>query len=328
LSETPTDLKRFQPYVSVVVPVYNGRDTIAECIESLLAQDYPADRYEIIVVDNDSTDGTAEVVRTYPVQLLFEEKPSADAARNAGIRHARGEIVAFTDADCVADSHWLGQLVQHFVNEDVVGVAGKTAPFASESLVAEFLGSIIRHVNPDADEPLAMSGLNVAYRKQSLLDVGLFNDDLLGAGPGDIDLSWRIQVHTGGRAMYDPKAIVFHKYRNTVKALFKQCHRYGYSEMAFTTLHKGQSYHRRTPRYQLTYMLRQMWALMTYVRSALYRTITWPIHRRDRKYLLWPLLWLVAEGGNLTGKLQGLVATRWFRRNPYSNVSHVEQAQR
>ena len=100
------------PFISVVVPVYNEADDIEELILSLLALDYPADRHEIIIIDNGSTDNTLQIIKKYPVTLLEErEKRGASAARNKGIRQAKGEIIAFIDADCVATSDWLKKLV-------------------------------------------------------------------------------------------------------------------------------------------------------------------------------------------------------------------------
>lgn len=91
------------PFVSVIVPVYNSEDMIGECIEALLDQDYPKDRYEVIIVDNDSTDGTAEVIKRYPVKYVLEaEVHTSYAVENAGIRHARREAFGFCAAGHVA----------------------------------------------------------------------------------------------------------------------------------------------------------------------------------------------------------------------------------
>src|SRR5262245_56398582 len=88
------------PSVSVIVPVYNGAQSIGNCIESLLKQDYP--NYDIIVVNNNSTDNTVEIVRKYPVRLVFCLERGPAAARNAGINTSTADIIAFTDADCLA----------------------------------------------------------------------------------------------------------------------------------------------------------------------------------------------------------------------------------
>ena len=114
------------PFVSVVVPVFNGVRTIEELLTSLLALDYPVDRYEIIIVDNGSTDDTRQIVERYPVTLLEErEIRGAAAARNKGIMHARGDIIAFTDADCVADRNWLKMLVTAHQDPTIGAFAGE-----------------------------------------------------------------------------------------------------------------------------------------------------------------------------------------------------------
>jgi glycosyltransferase involved in cell wall biosynthesis len=115
-----------QPFVSVVIPVYNGADTIEELLLSLLAQNYPGDRYEIIVVDNGSRDNTCEIVGKYLVTLLKEwEKRGAAAARNKGIREAQGDIIAFIDADCVADRNWLRIVVADHQDSSIGAFVGE-----------------------------------------------------------------------------------------------------------------------------------------------------------------------------------------------------------
>lgn len=102
------------PFVSVVVPLYNEEQWIEECIRALLGQDYPADRYEILVVDNNSTDQSAERAARFPrVRLLHEPQQGDYAARNRGIRESRGEILAFTDSDTAPGPEWLRSIVAH-----------------------------------------------------------------------------------------------------------------------------------------------------------------------------------------------------------------------
>ena len=96
---------------SVVVPFYNAEQFIERCVRALLEQAYPADRYEILMVDNGSTDSSASIVGKFGrVRLLKEPEQGSYAARNRGIREARGSIVAFTDPDCVPREDWLAQI--------------------------------------------------------------------------------------------------------------------------------------------------------------------------------------------------------------------------
>ena len=96
------------PTVSVIVPAYNAEKNIANLIESLLNLDYPSELLEIIIVDNNSKDQTKEIAKQYPVKLLEEKNiQSSYAARNLGIKAAKGDILAFTDVDCIVDAQWI-----------------------------------------------------------------------------------------------------------------------------------------------------------------------------------------------------------------------------
>jgi cellulose synthase/poly-beta-1,6-N-acetylglucosamine synthase-like glycosyltransferase len=311
-----------QPFVSVVVAFHFGRGMLRPCVESLLSQDYPKDRYEVIFVDNGSTDGTDAIVAEYAVRLVYErELKTAYAGLNVGIRGARGEIVAITGADCVADPLWLRELARSFAAEDIIGVAGPIAPFLPTNLVGEFLELVTGRRSAVGNELLAVPTGNVAYRRRALVDVGLFSEQWPGGA--DIDLSWRIQARTGGRIVFNDQAVVFHRYRTEVRGLFRQFRRYGLNEMVLAAAHRGQAYHQRTLGYHLKWMLRQVGALFTYASAFLRRCLTWPWRRYTKRELLWPLLWLVAEGGSLLGKLEGLVATRFLTRNPFPSRADI-----
>lgn len=97
--------------VSVVIPVYNGGEALAECLRALAAQTLPAEDYQVIVVDDGSTDGSAEAAKRFGARLLRQTNQGAASARNRGLRESRAEWVAFTDADCVPSREWLGRLL-------------------------------------------------------------------------------------------------------------------------------------------------------------------------------------------------------------------------
>jgi glycosyltransferase involved in cell wall biosynthesis len=112
--------------VSVIVPFYNAEKHLEKCIKAILAQSYPASRYEIIMVDNNSTDNSAALIARYPrIKLLFERKQGAYAARNRGVAAAKGDILAFTDADCVPARDWLQEMVRSLSAPGIALVQGR-----------------------------------------------------------------------------------------------------------------------------------------------------------------------------------------------------------
>ena len=119
------DAERAEIDVSVVVPFFNAERHIEDCAQALLAQNYPSTRYEIIMVDNNSTDRSAELVRKYPqIQLLAEQKQGSYAARNRGVAAAKGVIIAFTDADCVPSPGWLRRIMETMCSPEVEIIQG------------------------------------------------------------------------------------------------------------------------------------------------------------------------------------------------------------
>src|SRR5881628_2239659 len=97
--------------ISVVVPFYNEQRYIGDCIEALLAQDYPGEQYEIILVDNNSSDRSCEIVKSHQrIKLLSEKRQGDFAARNRGLEEAKGGIIAFTDSNCAPAKDWLQKI--------------------------------------------------------------------------------------------------------------------------------------------------------------------------------------------------------------------------
>ncbi len=109
---------------SVIVPAYNAGKTIGDCLRALARQSLDAADYEVIVVDDGSRDDTAEIVKTFPVRYLHQENKGPAAARNYGSREARGEIILFTDSDCVPSRDWIAEMAKPFDDPEVVAVKG------------------------------------------------------------------------------------------------------------------------------------------------------------------------------------------------------------
>jgi glycosyltransferase involved in cell wall biosynthesis len=119
------------PFVSVIVPVFNDARRLVGCIEGLRGQSYPSERFEVLVIDNGSTDDPAAAVDRHGlVRLMVEPKPGPYAARNLGIAKASGEVLAFTDADCVPAPEWLEAGVRELnaLSADVLGGAIEVMP--------------------------------------------------------------------------------------------------------------------------------------------------------------------------------------------------------
>ena len=109
---------------SVIVPAYNAGKTIGDCLGALTRQSLVPAVYEIIVVDDGSKDGTAEIVKTFSVRYLRQANRGPATARNHGAREARGEIILFTDSDCVPSADWIAEMTKPFGDPDVVAVKG------------------------------------------------------------------------------------------------------------------------------------------------------------------------------------------------------------
>ena len=96
--------------VSVIIPAYNEENTIESCLNSLLNQTIGKESYEVIVVDDGSTDSTSEIIKRYPVKLFRQGNSGPATARNLGAKNSSGEIILFTDADCVAEPNWIEEM--------------------------------------------------------------------------------------------------------------------------------------------------------------------------------------------------------------------------
>lgn len=113
-------------YISVIVPVFNAEKYLPDCIHALHSQNYPADRYQIIMIDNNSQDGSRELIRRHPdIYLESEKQQGAYAARNRGIARAKGNILAFTDPDCIPDRNWLKSITAVLQDQEIKIVVGK-----------------------------------------------------------------------------------------------------------------------------------------------------------------------------------------------------------
>jgi cellulose synthase/poly-beta-1,6-N-acetylglucosamine synthase-like glycosyltransferase len=210
------------PYVSVIVPVRDGESTIADCLDSILATDYPPDRREILVVDNGSSDGTAALIQSRPVRYLREGKRGVSNARNRGISESRGEVCAFVDADCIVEPEWLTELVRPFEDPEVGAVGGnlrhEPPRNAAERQAVRLLGDWQQFAF--SSNPAYPITANAAYRSDVLDRIGPFDPHMTRAQ--DVELGLRFQERSGHRLAFAERAIARHRNRSTQLGFFRQ----------------------------------------------------------------------------------------------------------
>lgn len=205
--------------VSVIVPTYNAEGFIALCLDALITQNFTP--FEIIVVDNGSHDKTCEIIKRYStVRLLYQNDiQSSYAARNIGITQAKGDILAFTDADCIPEKDWLENAINHFKEKNIDMLGGKIEfMYSSPPTGAEILDSLLNMQNKE----------NVLKKNSSVtanffIKGGIFN--LLGGFPevisgGDIRFSRKATLK-GYKLFYAENVIVKHPARKLGELLSK-----------------------------------------------------------------------------------------------------------
>jgi len=209
------------PTVSVIVPVHNGEGTIRTCLAALLAQDWPREALELIVVDNRSTDATRAVVAEYPVRLLEEARvQSSYAARNRGVAGSHGDLLAFTDADCVPDPGWVRALAAAFEDHRVGLAGGPIEAWRTERLVERYQAVRALCAERAVHHPVLpfAQTANAACPRVVFDTVGGFDAACIFGG--DLDFCWRVQRSTGLQLAYAAAAVVKHRHRTTWRGLF------------------------------------------------------------------------------------------------------------
>jgi len=227
--EVPFASEETWPKISVVVCTFNGSRTIRECLEGIGKLRYP--NYETIVVDDGSTDGAGDIAAEYDVRLVRTENQGLSAARNLGWQSATGEIVAYIDDDARPDPDWLTYLAAAFLKEDYAGVGGPNIPVPDDGDTANCIANSPggpAHVLLSDCEAEHIPGCNMAFRRNWLGAINGFDPQFRQAGD-DVDVCWRTRER-GGKLGFSPAAMVWHHYRRTVRAYWKQQMGYGKAE--------------------------------------------------------------------------------------------------
>jgi O-antigen biosynthesis protein len=217
------------PRVSVVVCTHNGAQTLPQCLDRVGALRYPD--FETIVVDDGSSDASADIARARGAILVETEHRGLSAARNAGIERASGEIVAFLDDDAFPDPDWLQYVAAPLRANGHAGIGGPNIPPEDDSLVADCVAAAPGgpiHVLISDREAEHVPGCNMAFRKSALEEIGSFDERFQVAGD-DVDVCWRLQ-ESGRTLGFSAGAVVMHRRRDSVRRYLKQQYGYGKAE--------------------------------------------------------------------------------------------------
>ncbi|MBC8278519.1 MAG: glycosyltransferase [FCB group bacterium] len=262
---------------TVVIPVYNAEKTVGRTLDALLAQK-GAEHLEIIAVNDGSTDKTPQILRQYPVRVLHQQNSGPASARNHGFREALGDIILFTDSDCIPQPGWLEHMTAPFADPEISGVKGIYIT-RQKSLVARF-------VQLEFEERYRMleklqyidfvDSYSAAFRKTALDHAGGFDESFPKADNEDVDLSFKLAAD-GFKMVYAPKAIVEHTHPVTLKKYLSVKFSRGFWRMAVYKMHPGKavkdSYTPQTLKFQILtagfWWLTLLFALFTGV---------WPPH--------------------------------------------------
>lgn len=216
-----------KPLVSVIIPCYNAENMILRTLEALDRQSVRD--FEVILVDDGSQDRTVETAKSFrPKNFKFNviaEKHTGPAAqRNRGAEKAKGEILLFTDSDCVPDNDWIREMTSPFSDESIAGVSGTYKTLNNDKLIARFEGYEIekRHAKMAKKKYTDFIGsFSAGYRKNIFKRFGGFSADFKRADAEDPELSFKI-AKAGYKMVFNPKAVVAHPHVATLKKFWRQ----------------------------------------------------------------------------------------------------------
>ena len=262
---------------SVVVPVYNGETTLPACLDALSTQTLPPEAYEIIVVDDGSTDGSVEVARRFGVRIVSQANAGPAAARNRGAELAQGRILLFTDADCEPVPDWLEQMTAVFNGSEVVGAKG-TYRTRQRGVVARFVQLEYEDRYDrmaDQDSIDFIDTYSAAYRRGIFLASGGFDTTFPTASVEDQELSFRL-AERGHRLVFIPDAHVFHMHDSTLWEYIRRKFWIGYWKVQVMQTHPEKLVRdSHTPQILKLQIFLAAWGLVDHSRAYWIARLVW-----------------------------------------------------
>ena len=212
------------PKVSIIVAAYNSQDTIAECLKSILAQNYPADAFEVIVMDGGSKDATVKIAEQFPIKVL-SIRLNCPAAYNYAHKIAAYPVLGFVDADAKVEADWLKKLVTHLAEPQVAGVSGSIETWNADNPWARSIGYELKNRYSRIGKYTGrIATMNLLLKKAVIEEAGGWDENL--PSQYDTDLGFRVSAK-GYRIAYEPAAVCYHFNRPTLRAYYRQQLQYG-----------------------------------------------------------------------------------------------------
>lgn len=233
------------PFISIIIPARNAQATLKKCVDSILNLNYS--NYEIIIINDGSTDETGKILLGYPgIKIVTTGGIGASRARNMAVEFAKGEYIAFTDADCIVREDWLERLIEGFdYAPEAVSCGGRQELPADASgfqkkifLLMKKIGFVTDYIRKGKNKIAEVShnaSCCVMYKKDIFLKAGGFLNDFW---PGeDVEFDYKLK-NSGYKLVFNPKAIVFHYRVDNIVDFLKMMSRYGWSQGVLVRRHK------------------------------------------------------------------------------------------
>ena len=215
--------------ISVIIPAKNAEETLERCLFAVLNQKGVDDSYEVILVDDGSTDRTGEITKEFEVELIRLEGKGPAAARNAGAKAASGEFLVFTDSDCEPADNWLYEMIKPFEDPEVIGVKGtyrtRQRELAARFMQQEYAYKYKRMAQLESID--FIDTYSAAYRRRVFMENEGFQTAFPQASVEDQELSFRL-ARKGYRMVFKPKAFVYHQHDRSIGEYVQRKFNIGY----------------------------------------------------------------------------------------------------
>jgi glycosyltransferase involved in cell wall biosynthesis len=240
-------MKSGHPFISIVIPTFNRPERLAYCLQSCSRLDYPADRFEVIVVDDGGVAPLDDVANQFhgvlTLRLLRQENAGPATARNTGARAAKGEFIIFTDDDCVPAPDWLEVLATRFKASPDCAIAGETSNALTQNLYSTasqlLISYVIAYYGNASGRVRFFPASNLGFPAVRFLEVGGFNASFPTSAGEDREICDRWQ-QKGLRMIFEPAAVVSHFHHLTAKTFMRQHFSYGTGAFYYHSLRSRQ----------------------------------------------------------------------------------------